>query len=138
MHEPLCELLREQLARNGKCRVRVGGFCMSPHIRNGATVAIESVDTALLRPGDICAYFVNTRLLVHRLVETAGTTLRFCADRPVVPLHEINAQAVLGKVIAIKNPSLIERIAIRMRYYGQRIAARFHQTAQESLDYANS
>jgi hypothetical protein len=104
------DLLLEQVRITGQCSVRVGGFCMMPVIRNGAMVSIRHQPMSRLSIGDIAAYFIGEKLLVHRLIEIHGETLVFRGDSASSEIHEVPYQSILGIVMEIRNQSLIQRI----------------------------
>jgi SOS-response transcriptional repressor LexA len=115
------ELLRDAVRNVGRCRMRVGGFCMTPRIRHGAWVIVERVDPAALSAGDIAVYSIDGRLFTHRIVARDGAVLRFRGDRPGYLVHDVAPDMIIGKVTAIENPPLLKRLFERIGTHVARI-----------------
>jgi hypothetical protein len=114
------ELLRDCMRRTRQCRVGVGGYCMQPAIREGATVTVISVCPDELKCGDIIAYFVKDNLFVHRMIEKGDHFLKLCGDSVYSKVHRIQSADLFGKVVEIRNPSVFQRIRRRIVNYGKR------------------
>jgi SOS-response transcriptional repressor LexA len=115
------ELLRDAVRTVGRCRMRVGGFCMTPRIRHGAWVIVERVDPSALSAGDIAVYSIDGRLFTHRIVSRDGAVLRFRGDRPGYLVHDVVPDMIIGKVTGIENPPLLRRLFERIRAHATRI-----------------
>jgi SOS-response transcriptional repressor LexA len=115
------ELLRDAVRTVGRCRMRVGGFCMTPSIRHGAWVIVERIDPSALSAGDIAVYSIDGRLFTHRMVSREGTALRFRGDQPGYLVHDVVPDMIIGKVTGIENPPLIKRLFERIRTHVSRI-----------------
>lgn len=115
MHPAEKELLMETVRNRGVCLVRVGGYCMRPAIRSGALITIEQAVPESLRPGDVLAFFLDSRLFAHRLVahQAGKFVLRSDSGRP--DIHEVAEGNILGKVTKVANPSLWSRIIFKMQ-----------------------
>jgi hypothetical protein len=108
------ELVEVQLKERRLCTVKVGGYCMKPEILSGAEVTIRSTSAEEMSPGEIAAYFIGANLFVHRLISKRAGLFVMRADNGRPDLHEIPAEAVVGKVIRIRNPSFLERVIKRI------------------------
>ena len=109
------QLLVEQTRLNGRCCVRVGGFCMSPVIRNGAMVTIAAKSRDEFAVGEILAYFIGERLYVHRLASRENGRLRMAADNDTVVIHEISPEEAIGRVVDVRNPSIFQRFMAKSK-----------------------
>jgi hypothetical protein len=96
------ELLFEKIRLNNECTIKVGGYCMTPIIRDGAEVSVAKIDMNKVKQGEILAYFIGTNLFVHRFLEKKNSSVRMCADGPNSRPHVIQPEAVLGLVKEIK------------------------------------
>jgi hypothetical protein len=104
------KLLTEQVRAQGRCRVRVGGFCMRPVILDRALVQVQAQPLANLKAGDIVAYFIGSKLLVHRLIACEGCMLTLRGDSDGSVVHQIPFSDILGIVAEIENPTLLYRL----------------------------
>jgi len=73
-----------------------GGFCMGPVIVDGATVQVQSRRLADVKKHDIMAYFIDSKLLVHRVLDRTGDFLTMRGDSESSEKHQISFSDVLG------------------------------------------
>lgn len=104
------ELLIDQIALNKRCKVKVGGFCMSPIIRNGAEVVIFNRNPEEFVVGNVAAYFVGNNLFIHRIYGNFKDSFRMKADNDTVIVHEIAKSEIFGRVEIVRNPSIYQRL----------------------------
>jgi phage repressor protein C with HTH and peptisase S24 domain len=116
------ELILEQLRLRNRCCIRVGGFCMSPEIRNGAEVVIERSIPEQLTIGDVVAYFIGSNLFIHRIAEKKSNLLRMRSDNDSVVQHDVSVDEILGRVKIIRNPHIVQRVIVRVQSLFNRIS----------------
>jgi hypothetical protein len=114
------QLLVEHIAVNGFCRVRAGGGCMAPAIRDGALVTIRPRSAERLRTGEIIAFFIGEKLFVHRLTVASDGQLWARGDNGESPLQHIEPGWILGAVEEVENPSLLRRALRKICRFGSR------------------
>ena len=103
---------------------------MSPEIAHEAKVTVQKTAIDSLTAGDVLAYFIAGHLFVHRITTLEAGTITLQADKPEVAPHAIEEQAILGKVIHIKNPHWVKRITRKVHNYARRNTRRKHTKKQ--------
>lgn len=79
---------------------------MWPAVPSGSVVEITPCDPAALRAGEIAAYTVEDRLVVHRVVEVAGDVVRFRGDALPSPDGDVPAARVVGRARVVRRRPL--------------------------------
>ncbi len=97
------QLIREAIARQGYCCIRVGGYSMLPSIKNGDLICVESLENHRLRCGDIAAFFMDTTLIAHRIFGIRSTDSGIIyltrGDAYFNSVGRICREDMLGKVV---------------------------------------
>jgi signal peptidase len=103
----VAELAREALARHGAFGFKARGSSMFPFIRDGAIVYLESVDTSLLKVGDVVLYRRGSTAVMHRVVGKKTqlgrirTLIRGDAHSGIP--ETVSPRDIIGLVIGIDN-----------------------------------
>ena len=120
MHDARKQLLMEIVERDGQCTIRVGGTSMGKTIRHRAVIDVHRTAFDEIHAGDIVAYFMGNRLMVHRIIEKLENELVIRGDSEPSRPHRVAPEAVLGRVTAIRNPDLFERLKGKIAGYAER------------------
>jgi hypothetical protein len=90
---------------------------MRPAIQDGDRLLVTLCLPGALRRGDVVAYEVDGRLRVHRLIgrrrdrgRGSGSRLLLAGDNDPQAPDEVEARAVLGRVIARQHGRAMERL----------------------------
>jgi signal peptidase I len=96
-------LVREQIG-HGSLWLRVTGRSMQPGLADGARVRVERARASAVRAGDVVVYEAGDRLVCHRVL-WRGRRSRWLVggDARSGLVAWIDASAVLGRVVAIRN-----------------------------------
>jgi len=130
--------LFEQLLRGfGTARVRAQGTSMLPAICPGDELLIKSFDCNECAVGDVVAFRRDTRLFVHRVVESGNGRVVTQGDALSVPDMPVNAAEFLGKVSKIQRkgtsvntrPSIAQRAAAAIFRRSRTCASLFQKFA---------
>lgn len=101
--------ISDLVVKENKIRLRAITGSMSPVIREGDLLQIESISADKLYPGDILLYRNQGQLICHRLVnkyqEMDKIYLITKADRSSIADPSFPAEQVLGRVVNIKKGS---------------------------------
>ncbi|MBN2433291.1 MAG: hypothetical protein JXQ27_17605 [Acidobacteria bacterium] len=122
--KPTIEVWRESRRRH---ILPIEGRSMTPLLRQGDRVTISWVEPARLRPGDIIAYWNESRFVVHRLLEIkkehGKTFLRESGDQGGA-CRWIHADRLLGRVESVLKPQgTIVLMRTRWRLPGRLLAS---------------
>jgi hypothetical protein len=71
---------------------------MRPLLVEGDVVGIEPVEASRLRMGDVVAYRVDGRLLMHRFGFSTAKGLWMFDDAATVGWHRVPAEALVGRL----------------------------------------
>jgi hypothetical protein len=84
---------------------RVQGSSMGSTLPDGAAVLIRLTDRADHQPGEILAFLLGTRVVVHRLLRRAGrrrAVLITAGDARTCPDPPLRVESVLGRVVGVR------------------------------------
>ncbi|GAA0687453.1 hypothetical protein GCM10010193_46750 [Kitasatospora atroaurantiaca] len=109
---PEAELLRAALAAAGRARVRAQGSSMLPAIRPGTVVTIVARPFEAVAPGDVVAFSLGRRVIVHRAVGRTGAGVLTLGDNlplfdpPVSPDDYLGVVPEFGGALPPRRPDL--------------------------------
>lgn len=105
LNDALIEATLEAWCDAGRCsQVPIQGISMSPLLQPGDTALVVH-GRQRLRLGEVLAYRLGERVVVHRLLRRQKTgRLLMGGDNHALPDEPIAPQAVLGRVVAVKTP----------------------------------
>jgi len=106
----LWEKAAEILAGGDDVRIRLTGKSMFPNIRPGDLAVITSVNFEDVIPGDIIAYAVKEKYLLHRVISREGEWLICKGDSLKRPDPPISHEYVIGKAVRIERGDMIRNL----------------------------
>lgn len=103
----------------------VSGNSMSPFLFDKRDSVLLSCPNREIKPGDICLYYRNTRLILHRVVKKIGKDLYFCGDAQEQLEGPISSDEVIAVVISVfREKKTVKADSIVWKYYKNRAALR--------------
>jgi hypothetical protein len=101
--EILPELVKEVLGKGVECRFQVGGYSMSPFIKDGDMITISPV-LSLPRLGDVIAFIhpKTEKLLIHRVVWKNRDAYLLKGESALEPDGLIKKENILGLVTKVE------------------------------------
>ena len=104
------ELMVSVLATGKRFRFTAHGISMSPFIRNGDRVELETITTVSV--GDVVAATLGEKLLVHRVIRKNGTRYQLKGDHLIGADGWFEQETLLGKVVAVYHDEKKQPIGI--------------------------
>ena len=117
------EMWQEARQKGKRLSFRIMSGSMSPTIEAGNVVRVKRVPPSRMRTGDIAAFYVDSRVVVHRLIGKTrrGRRLKFCHRGDAASSSgKISADSLIGKVAVIEK----EGYEINLESPGQVVADR--------------
>ena len=109
------ELSKEIMDKGACLRFRPEGGSMHPFIRDGDFLVVRPIENSSIKIGDVvfCST-VGNRVIVHRVIskhrKDGSMTILIKGDACFGPPESVNAQDVLGKVVAIERNGRERRV----------------------------
>ena len=109
------ELSKEVLDRGGCLRFRAGGGSMHPFVRDEDVITVSPIENSSIQIGDVvfCSTAGN-RVIVHRVInkykKEDSEPIVIKGDACFGSPERVNAQDVLGKVVAIERNGREKRL----------------------------
>ncbi|MEV8322156.1 S24/S26 family peptidase [Kitasatospora sp. NPDC056731] len=97
-------LLRSALAAVGKARLKTTGRSMLPTIEPGTVITVQARPFDEVEPGDVAVVLVDRKVIVHRVVDRAGTRLLTRGDNLPLVDPAVGPGAYLGAVPGYRRP----------------------------------
>ena len=106
------EMVHATFARGGTVKFQARGRSMEPTVGDGAVVAIDAIERAPIRVGDVVLCRVNgDGLVLHRLVRLEpGWYLSVRGDAPSAQPDRIPREALLGRAIGVLENGRMRRL----------------------------
>ncbi|MFH2204592.1 MAG: S24/S26 family peptidase [Elusimicrobiota bacterium] len=79
-------------------RVTLTGGSMRPYLQAGDTAEVHEIPASALHPGDIVAYRVGGKLLLHRFARAGRGGLWVFDDAATIGWHKIEPACVVGRL----------------------------------------
>lgn len=112
----LAELMKAVLDRGSLFRFSARGASMTPFIRDGDTLTIESLADRVPRVGDVVAFSVTSRersgLVVHRVVDDLGSRIVVQGDAYGCGSETIQRGHILGRVVKVEREGYRRRLGL--------------------------
>jgi len=111
----LSELSKDILKKGRSVRFQAKGWSMHPFIQDGDFITVSPVEDSSIKVGDVVFYSTaEDRIIVHRVIrkyrKDGRVTMLIKGDATSGPSEKVDAEDILGKVVAIERDGQTKKI----------------------------
>lgn len=113
--DDLLGLSRDILKKGRSVRFQAKGWSMHPFVQDGDFITVSPVEDSSIKTGDVVFYSTaEDRIIVHRVIrkyqKDGRVTMLIKGDATSGPSEKVNAENILGKVVAIERDGQKKRL----------------------------